>query len=136
MDLKKQIIVIGIIFTVIFSILFFNIRAEYKKSYSITLSEIDGIDKITDIYKLDIQLKCIRGLYQLNIEDVKSLKKSLLIDEDSISVSIKKLENKEIIVFYNNLITQKNQLSKMEIFQKYTNILQIPKFLEKPLDIV
>lgn len=125
MNSKKQIITAGIIFIAIFSILFFSIRAEHSKSYEVTTSEINGINEITDIYKLDILLKSIRGLNQLDAKDTKSLKNSLFIDEDDVLTDIIKLQDKKIENYYKDILLQKNTLSKMEIYNRYTKLLKL-----------
>ncbi len=125
MNSKNQILTIGITFIVIISILFFNIREEYSNEYKITTLEIEGINKITDIYKLDIILKSIRGINQLSSKDAKSLKNSLFIDEDMILEHIENLKDNDINKFYNKLIDKKNKLSKMEIYTQYTKLLKL-----------
>ena len=125
MNSKKQIIIVGTVFIVIFSILFFSIRTEYSKSYNITTSEINGINEITDIYKLDILLKSIRGLNQLNNEDAKSLKNSLFIDEDDVLTDIIKLQDRKIENYYQDILLQDNELPKMEIYKRYTKLLKL-----------
>ena len=54
MNTQKQILIIGATFMIVFSILFFNIRAEYSNESHITDLEIKGMKKITDINNLDI----------------------------------------------------------------------------------
>ena len=115
MNSKKQIIITGAIVIVIFSILFFNIRAEHSQSYNVTTSEINGINTITDIYKLDILLKSIRGLNQLNDEDAKSLKNSLFISDDNIITKIKNL--------FLNFVQETNKNYQLYLFFYYLNIL-------------
>ena len=125
MDSKKHVVAVGIIFITIFSILFFNIRAEYNDKYKITTLEIDGINEITDISRLDILLKSIRGLTQLKDKDAKSLKNSLFINEDDILEKIEKLKDNKIENFYGKIIIQKDKLSKMDIYIKYTKLLKL-----------
>lgn len=125
MNSKKQVMMVGAIFIVIFSILFFNIRAEYSKEYKITKKEIVGINEITDIYKLDLLIKSIRGINQLKDEDAKSLKNSLFINEDDLLEKIKKLKYKRIENFYSKMIIKKDKLSKMELYEEYTKLLKM-----------
>ena len=66
MSTQKQILTVGITFLVVFTILFFNIKKEYETQKDITIAEIEGLKQISEISKLDIVLKNIRGLEQLN----------------------------------------------------------------------
>ena len=125
MNSQKQILIIGTIFIIIISGLFFNIREEYNDKYNITLAEINGLNEITDISKLDILLKNIRGLKQLKEEDSEFLKESLFINEDNILENISKLKDKKIEELYNKIIAQKDKLSKMEVYKKYTKLLKL-----------
>ena len=123
MDSQKQILTIGATFILIISILFFNIREEYNKEYEITKNEIAGINNITNIYKLDILLKNVRGINQLEEMNAKSLKENLFIDDNSIINSIKNLNDKKIEQAYTDIINK--DLSKMETFNKYTKLLKL-----------
>lgn len=125
MNSKKQIIMMGTMLLVIFSILFFNIRADFSKSQKLTISEINGINEITDIYKLDMILKNIRGISQLNSEDIESLKDNLFINEEDILTDIKKLKDEKITNFYNDITINKDKFSKMDIYKKYTKLLKL-----------
>ena len=133
MNSQKQIVTIGAIFMIVFSILFFNVRAEYSNESYITNLEIRGMKKITDIHNLDILLKNIRGINQLESKDATSLKTSLMITDDNVLVSIKKLEDKAIENLYLNIINKNNKLSKMELFNQYSRLLKL--LTNKRIDI-
>ncbi len=123
MNSQKQILTVGTTFIAIISILFFIIRIEYNNEYEVTKKEIAGINEITDIYKLDILLKSVRGINQLKDKDANSLKERLFINDNSILNGIKKLKDKKIEQCYNNIINK--YLSKMETFNKYTELLKL-----------
>jgi len=125
MSKQKQILIIGAVFIAIISVLFFNIRSEYKKEYNITINEIDGMSKITYIHKLDILIKNIRGINQLSVSQAKVLKRTLFISEDSILESIKALKDKNIEKEYRSLLNIKENISKEELFKKYTSLLKL-----------
>lgn len=125
MNKQKQILIIGAIFIAVISILFFNIRSEYKKEYNITLNEIDGISRIAYIQKLDILIKNIRGINQLSISQAKALKRTLFISEDTILDSIKELKDKNIENEYISFLNIKDNISKEKLFKKYTSLLKL-----------
>ncbi len=81
---QKQIIIIRLIFIFVITILFFSVKRDYLKSYNTTLMEIAGLKKIAAIYKVDITLKMIRGISQLNEQDTYSVKENLLIENDEV----------------------------------------------------
>ncbi|RLA72725.1 MAG: hypothetical protein DRG78_23480 [Epsilonproteobacteria bacterium] len=123
MNQQKQILLIGIAFITVVSMLFFNIKEKYSVEYIKTSKEIIGINEITDIYKLDILLKSIRGINQLEDIDAKSLKENLFINDNSVINGIKKLKDKKIEQFYSNIINK--NISRMETFSNYTRLLKL-----------
>jgi len=125
MHTQKQILTIGIIFIVTFTIVFFNIRAEFKNKSDTTKSEILGMKQIVDIHNLDVLLKSVRGISQLEKEDAKSLKSSLFISEEKVLMTIKTLKDTRIEELYNDIILKQKVLSKMELFEKYTKLLEL-----------
>ena len=125
MNTQKQILIVGAIFIIILSIFSYNVRAEYKQKHTITTKEIKGISKIVAIHTLDILIKNIRGITQLNSSDASSLKKSLFISEENIVEFIKDLEDSKIEKFYTNILKEKEKLSKDKLFQKYTALLKL-----------
>ncbi|NOQ31260.1 MAG: diguanylate cyclase [Helicobacteraceae bacterium] len=125
MNSKKQIIVLGAIFITIFTILFLNIRNEYSNEYKAKVLEINGINKITHISELDLLLKSVRGLTQLNKVDAEVLKKRLFINDDEILEKIEQLNCKQITDLYNSINKNKNNLSKMQLLTEYTELLKL-----------
>ena len=127
MDTGKRILLIGATFIVVISILFFYVRVEYKDKYNITVSEIDGIQNITKIQNIDIELKKLRGLSQLSSNYLKYFKSTLNSDKIKTKVlrQINNINDKNIENLYNQINSTKNTLSKKEIFKKYSQIIQL-----------
>jgi len=120
---QNQILIISFIFIVLFSLLFNNTRIDYKDDYKKTQKELAGIIEITNIHKLNIVLKSLRGLNQLDKSKFITLKKSLFIDENQVHLDIKKLHDKSIDQLYHK-ITGSQNLSKEESFKRYTLLLK------------
>ncbi len=124
MPIQKQIIFTSSIIIAVITILFLSTRIDYSQKHTLTSYEINGIEDIADIYRLDILLKSIRGISQLDNNDAIALKKSLFIDDYNTLKSIKKIQNKEIENLYMSIISQQDTLSKMQLFTQYTKLLK------------
>jgi len=120
----KQILISGIVFITIFSILFIDIRMEYKNNYDKTEKEILGVSDILKIHKLNFVLKSIRGLNQLDKSKVKSLKEMLSISDEEILLEINSLNDENLTTLYRELMSSQN-LSKNESYLQYTRILSL-----------
>jgi len=124
MNSQKQILIISSIFIVLFSLLFNNTRLDYKDGYKTTEMELAGIIEITNIHKLNIVLKSLRGLNQLDESKLMSLKKNLFIDENQVLIDIEKLHDKSIEQLYHKISDSQN-LSKEESYKHYTSLLKL-----------
>ncbi len=124
MKSNKQTVIASSVFIIIFTILFTNMRMEYKDKYEITIQEIKGLQKITNIHKLNIALKSIRGLNQLEKSKIDSVKNTLFISDEKVFLDIVSLNDAKIKSLYEKLQSSKN-LTKKIIFQKYTKILKL-----------
>ena len=125
MNSKKQILIIGAIFIAIISILFFNIRADYKARHNITQKEIDGLKDISKIHKLNITLKNLRGISQLNIDNMKYFQKILNLNNYKIESVIKNLKDTSVQSSYLEFLSNRNNLSKHELFENYTQLIKL-----------
>jgi diguanylate cyclase (GGDEF)-like protein/PAS domain S-box-containing protein len=89
--------------------------------------EIEGINKIANIHNLDLLLKSIRGISQLNDKDQEYIKKNLYISSENILQTIREIGDKAIEKSYENIIKNKKSFSKMQLFKEYTNLLVLLK---------
>ncbi len=133
MSIQKQIVLIGMVVILLVSALFLYVRQEYNTKYSVTTKEIEGIEKITNIHKLDILIKNIRGISQLDTNEATLLKKKLFISNSKILEAIKKVDDKSIQNDYLEIIEKAKKYSKERIFDKYTKLLT--KLYYKRVDI-
>ena len=124
MNSQKQILIISAIFMMIFTMIFLNIRMEYKAKHNTTQKELNGVSEITNIHKLNIILKSLRGINQLEKYKINYLKQKLFISDEKVLKAIKNLRDKDIAQLYNKLISSQN-LSKIESFKQYTYLLKL-----------
>ena len=129
----KYILFIGSILIFIFSIVFFNIRTEQKIKYDIIVRKLAGIAKITDIHRLDILIKNIRGLNQLEKSQITELKRIYLDSKEDLQATIQKLNDKKITEFYFSILKESDHLSKSQIFKRYTKLLKLLQ--QKTVDV-
>ncbi len=120
MNIKKQVLVIGLLFIVVISIIFFNIRSEYKEQHTITIKELKGLSTITELNSLNNSFKDLRGVSQLNNE-----KNLFIIDQNKIRLSLEIINDENLIKLYQNILLKQISLSKTELFEQYTQIIKI-----------
>ncbi len=132
MTSEKQILTTGFIFLIILTLLFYFTVKDFLISYKDTSLELEGISKIIKIYNLNIKLKALRGISQLNEKQQKILKSKLFIDEEKIKNEIYSSNDKEIIDLYNQIANNVN-FPKFEIFKLYTKIIE--KLQHKTIDL-
>ena len=124
MNSKKQIILISLFFIIVITIFFINIYSQHKNRLTITEKEIIGLEKISRIHEVNILLKAIRGLEQLEESQANALKQTLFISDNKIFDAIKSLDDKAIMSRYRAIISSKH-LSKKESFKEYTYLLKL-----------
>lgn len=124
MNSKKYILIITVVLITIITILFLSISIQDRSALNSTKKEIAGLKNITDIHNLNITLKSIRGLNQLEKSQIASLKQRLFISDEEVFKSIKNLEDNTIEEEYKKLISSKD-LTNEESFKQYTYLLKL-----------
>jgi len=128
MDVKQKVVIIGLSFIVIISLIFFNIRSEYYEKYKVTKKELKGLETVTELNSLNNSFKDLRGLSQLDNDE-----NLFIINQNKVRLSLKKLYDENLIKLYQSTLSDKNKLSKKELFERYTQIIKI--ISEKRIDI-
>ena len=113
MNLHKRMILVGVVFIAILSVLFFKVRSEYSDEIILTQKEIEGVESISAIHNLDILFKNLRGLTQLSKEEAKSLADTLFISENTISDAVEAVDDAEIKHSYIAKQSGRNQVQKV-----------------------
>ncbi len=123
MKSPKYILFSGLFFIFVATLLFLNIFREYESSIKTINNELTGIHKIIRLHNLNISLKTLRGLSQLNDKDAKELKNILSVNEQTVLNNMEKLTDKTITKDFKSIIANKSY-SSLELFNKYTNLIK------------
>jgi len=123
MKSPKYIFFSGLFFMFAATLLFLNIFREYESGIKTINNELTGIHKIIGLHNLNISLKTLRGLSQLNDKDAQELKNILSINEQKIARKIEIMTDKTITNDFKSIIASKKS-SSLELFNKYTNLIR------------
>jgi len=123
MKSPKYIFFSGLFFMFAATLLFLNIFREYESGIKTINNELTGIHKIIGLHNLNISLKTLRGLSQLNDKDAQELKNILSINEQKIARKIEIMTDKTITNDFKSIIASKKS-SSLELFNKYTNLIK------------
>ena len=124
----KLIILSGILFVFVVTLLFFNILYDYRQQRKIIQRELIGIKKIIFLHDLNLSLKVLRGLTQLKTGSRKKIKKILMIDENKVYKKLQELNDKSLGNFFKTINTY-NYQDSIKLFNQYT-------WLIKKIDII
>jgi len=122
MNQQRQILLIGITFIAVITMLFFNIKDKFEEEYRITKKEINGVHEITTIFEVDYIIKNLRGIYQLKEQEADLVKKGLFSKNNTALDNIKKLNDVELVDQYLKI---NNTLTKMDSFNQYTQYIKL-----------
>lgn len=119
---RKQIFyinIIGLVFLISASLLFYYFYTNKNQELTLTKKEIKGIHDLKNIFDVMMLLKHNRGISQISLDYINEP----LFEE--LEVQIKALNNEKVTRSFNRIKEQHENSTKDEVFSRYSQVVRI-----------